>query len=176
MQKLQPSLVPGVRRAKPNLIWYGAGCLVLAVGLLSLLGVGGYLFVRWRTGAFDVAAPREARWDGRTPLRCAGNDQMTVRGVNAALPSGAAIVATDNCVLTLEDVNVTAPIALQAQGNARVTVYRGSLHGSQLALVAMGTARVILWQTRVDGGMNTAAPASIEMHCRDNLCWSSDGR
>jgi hypothetical protein len=165
-----------VPRVKTNLIWYGAGCLFLGAGFLVLFGVAGYLFVRWRTGAFGTAAAREARWDGRTPLRCAGNDQMTVTGVTAVLPSGAAIVATDNCGLTLEDVNVTAPIALRAQGNARVTVYRGTLHGSEVALVAMGTARVTLWQTRVDGGMNTAAPASVEMHCRDNLCWSSDGR
>jgi hypothetical protein len=169
----------GVPKAKTHLVWYGAGCLVLLlVGLVVLGAIGGYAFVRWRAGAFGTsgATAGSARWDGRTPLRCAGSDQVTVRGITAGLPSGAAIVATDNCVLTLEDVNVTAPIALQAQGNARVTVYRGNLHGSELALVAMGTARVILWQTRVDGGMNTAAPASIEMHCRDNLCWSSDGR
>jgi hypothetical protein len=107
-----------VRRVKTNLIWYGAGCLVLAVGLVGLLGLGGYGFARWRAGAFGIsgAAARAARWDGRTPLRCAGNDQMTVRGVTAALPSGAAIVATDNCVLTMDDVNVTAHTSATLKG------------------------------------------------------------
>ena len=163
VQKLQPSQLPDVPRLKTNLIWYGAGCLVLGVGLVGLLGLGGYIFARWRAGAFGAAgaAPREAHWDGRTRLRCAGNEQIMVRGVTAVLPSGAAIVATDNCVLTMEDVNVTAPIALQAQGNARVTVYRGSLHGSEVALVAMGTARVTLWGTTINGGTNIAAPASL---------------
>ena len=53
-----------------------------------------------------------------------------------------AIRAGGNCNLTLVGMNITAPVAIEASGNARVTIQGGAINGSTHSIVARGNAQV----------------------------------
>jgi hypothetical protein len=86
-------------------------------------------------------------WDGKTTLECGGNDEMTFEDRKATL-GGTAVIASGNCHLRLKRCTIVADVAIEAGGNARVTVEEGSIEGKRLAVEAGGNAVV-----EVRGGM-----------------------
>lgn len=68
-------------------------------------------------------------WDGSEPLVCGGNDDIEVSGVNAKFTSGAAVVVRSNCKVTLKNCTIQSPVAINASGNATVTIVNGTING-----------------------------------------------
>ena len=106
-------------------------------------------------------------WDGTEPLQCTGVDDLRVTGVTATFTGGSAIIATGNCHLTCTDCTISAPTAIEASGNAQVTIINGSVKGTNLLADASGNARVTIsgnvtssGRTQEKGNAKVSAPAS----------------
>jgi len=152
-----------VDKAKSQLMWWAFGAGIV---LLVVVGVAGLGFYIWRSAAAGAhsgpvgASATAAKWDGKSALTCGGNTALTVDGVTANL-GGAAISAAGNCQLTLTNVDVTAGTAIEAGGNAVVTVQGGKLTGSAFAVHAMGNAKVNMKGTKVSGKTEALANAKV---------------
>jgi hypothetical protein len=150
-------------KAKSEITWWAIGCGVLALVGIFVVGLGIYI---WRTAATSMSATTTSRsataakWDGKSPFTCGGNDSVTLTGVKASL-SSTAITANGNCTLTLSNVDITAPTAIEANGNANVTVTGGSLNGSTYAVKANGLAKVNMTGTTVTGKTLASGAAKI---------------
>ncbi len=108
-------------------------------------------------------APREAKaaaWDGKSTFECKANDAVTLSGITANV-SGTAIKASGNCQLTLVNVNLTAPVAIDAGGAAKITMTGGSITATTNAVVAAGAAKVDLVGTKVAGKSKKSGAANI---------------
>ena len=92
-----------------------------------------------------------ATWDGTTTFECGGNDAPILSGQTVTLTASPAIRTRANCRLTLENMNITAPVVIDAQGNSRVTVTGGSLNGAQNSIVASANASVDVGGATVTG-------------------------
>jgi hypothetical protein len=134
--------------------------------LVMALGIGGtILYVMHSAETSGVTttsatAAAAAKWDGKSPLECGGNDVVAVSGVTATL-GGTASKAGGNCQLTLTDVNITAPIGIEASGNAKVTVSGGSITSSSNSIVAGAASHVTCSGTKVTGKAKATAAAKI---------------
>ena len=74
------------------MIWgWVIGGIILVVAVLLLGGIGLYAYVN-RNATSSAAASAAAKWDGKTPFTCAGNDDIAISGVTAGV-SGTAITA-----------------------------------------------------------------------------------
>lgn len=137
------------------MIWgWIIGLIILAIIVLGGIGLGIYIYFQAKDGG-SAAAPKTAQvtqWDGKSTLTCGGNDAISVTGVNAT----AGIKAGANCQVTLVNVNITAPVAIDASGNAKVTMTGGSINASTSSVVAGGLAKVDLIGTKVTGGKSKA--------------------
>ena len=69
--------------------------------------------------------------------------------------------ASANCQLTLTGVNITAPVPIEASGNAKVTVTGGSIRGSTNSVVASSNAKVDFVGTKVTGKAKTSGLAKV---------------
>ncbi|MFK7992206.1 MAG: hypothetical protein AB8I08_39670 [Sandaracinaceae bacterium] len=96
------------------------------------------------------AAP-ERQWDGRSPLRCGGNERVTGSGLTATFESGPAIHAEGECEVRLRDVNVSGPTGIVAAGSAQVIVHTGVLQVRDVAADARDRASVRLSRLVVIG-------------------------
>lgn len=96
-----------------------------------------------------------AKWDGKSPFTCSGNDNLRLNGVSAKL-STTAITASGNCHLTLVNVDVTAPTGIEAGVNAVVTVQGGSITGTTFAIHATANAKVDVTGAKVSGKTQAA--------------------
>lgn len=151
-------------KAKSNIIWYGIGCGILFVVGVGILGLGLYIWHSAKT-AMDsstttTTTPRAAtaaKWDGKSTFDCGGNDAVTLTGVKAS--SG--ITAGGSCQLTLVGCDITAPIGIDANGNAVVTITGGSINGSTFAVKANGLAKVTMTGTKVTGKTQAMGLAKI---------------
>jgi hypothetical protein len=104
-----------------------------------------------KTGSVPTKEVKAATWDGKSPFTCGGVENVKIEKVDANITSGTAINVMGMCQLTLVNVNVTAPVALEVGGNAKVTMTGGSLKGKTKAISAGGNATVTLSGTKVDG-------------------------
>jgi hypothetical protein len=144
-------------KVKSNLIWYGAGCVVVLIVLLGLGGLGVYIYLQYvkasaaGAGAAPSGAAKTAVWDGKSTYTCSGSDNVTITGTKANLSSGTAVTASGNCRLQLVNVDITAPTGIEALATAVVTVQGGSVTSSTLAAKAMGSGQVIFQGTKVSG-------------------------
>lgn len=148
-----------VAKAKSALLWYViTGVLVLGI----VLGVVIYLkhTVKKALDQPSPTATAAAKWDGKSPLSCGGNDVVTIDGVTAKL-DGTAVTAGGNCKLTLNKVDITAPTGIEAGGNAIVTVTGGSITATDAAVHAGGGAKVNLTGTKVTGKIQKVGGAAI---------------
>ena len=151
-----------VDKAKSQLMWWAFGAGVVLLVLVGLAGLGLYIVRNANAPApgDTAAASAAAKWDGKSPFECAGNQAVTISGVTATL-GGAAVKATGNCHLTLADVNVSGAPGLEATGNAVVMVQGGKLAGSPLAVHATGNAKVTLAGTVLSGKTQTQGNAKV---------------
>lgn len=148
-----------VAKAKSAILWY------VITGVVVLAIVGGVVWYLKHTvkKALDqpsATATAAAKWDGKSPLSCGGNDEVTIEGVTAKL-EGVAVNAAGSCKLTLKNVDITAPSGIHAGGNAIVTVTGGSITATDLAVQALGNAQVHLTGTNVTGKTKALGGAKI---------------
>lgn len=125
-----------------------AGFVVLLLGI----GLVGYIAYK---GAFAGLAPPDklvgTSWDGASTLVCAGHDDMYVSNVTTKLAQGPAISASEHCTIHLDNVDVTAPTALDIEGNAHVIMTGGRLSGSDAAIDGRGNGTIDLTGTKLEG-------------------------
>ncbi len=148
-------------KAKSEIMWWGIGCGVLLVVGLGLAGLGFYI---WHAATTDtVGSARSAaaaKWDGKSPFTCGGSDNVKIEGVTAKL-SDTAVTALGSCQLTLVNVNLDAPNAIEAGGNAVVTVQGGTINGTTLAIHAAANAQVHITGAKVTGKTQAQANGKI---------------
>jgi len=146
-----------VAKAKSAIIWY------VAFGLITLIVVGGtiwYIKHTVKKAVTESTAKAEKTWDGKTPLVCAGSDDVIVEGVTAKL-DGVAITANGACKVTLKNCDITGADAIDANGSAVITVTGGSITGSAFVVKALGSAKVALTGTKVTGKLQHLGAATI---------------
>jgi hypothetical protein len=153
-------------KAVSNLIWWAGGCLIMSLVGIGVLGLGWYIYGEVLAGASGQgpatsSTVTEASWDGKTPFTCAAGQNLKLSKVKATLASGTAITASASCKLELVDVEIDAPVPLQALGNAEVSVKGGKLKGKPDAVKALGNAKVTLAGTTVEGKTSALGGAKI---------------
>lgn len=164
--KLERHLTKKVDQKISGCIW---GLVIGGIILVAFIGVG--IFIWWKVseampgGSASTAPARTAgkatAWDGRSTFECAGSDVVKLEGVTANLASGTAIKAGANCQLTLVNMTITAPVVIDAAGNAKVTVTGGSLQGSTNSIVAGANAQVTVTGAKVTGKTKSSANGKI---------------
>lgn len=155
-----------VDKAKSTVVWWGIGCFIVLVVVGGLAALGGYIW--WSASksmsGSSAAAGGEAQaatWDGKSAFSCGGVDHKKLKGVTANIASGSAITAGANCELELEDVNITAPVCIEALANAKVTVKGGTFNCSQNSAKALGNAQVTFQGSKVTGKPSAAGAAKV---------------
>jgi hypothetical protein len=146
-----------VNKAKSAIIWYVMGAII------SAAVVGGVVWYLKRTVKKAVAestGQAKSAWDGKHTLTCGGSDNFTISGVTSKL-DGVAVTATGGCVLTLDNVSLTATTGIEAGGGAVITVKGGSITATADAVHAMGGAKVNLVGTKVAGKLEHMGGAAI---------------
>jgi len=107
------------------------------------------------------AEPTAAPDDGSTYV-CSGNMRIALGGQTMVVTGpGPAIRASANCQLTLTNMNITGPVAIEAGGNARVVIVGGSLTGTDKSIVASANAKVSVSGTTVTGDTEQNGHAEI---------------
>jgi hypothetical protein len=81
-------------------------------------------------------------WDGTEPFVCTGNDIMRIEKVNVTFRGSPAISAIGNCKLVISDSTLSAPIVVEAGGNAAVDLRRCTIVGSTTGISAGGNAKI----------------------------------
>ena len=152
-------------KAKSQVMWWGIGCGILLIVGIGIAAFGLYIWKSTKdamssTSSTSTKTATAAKWDGKTPFTCTGNDSFTLSGVKANL-SSTAITAGANCTLTLVNCDITAPTAIDASGNANITVTGGSLNGSAFAVKAGALAKVTMSGTTVTGKTSATGAAKI---------------
>ena len=149
------------------MIWgWIIGAVILGIIVLTFAGIGLYAYMQAKDAgerANGTAPPKAATagaWDGKSTFECKGNDVITLTGVKVN-GAGTAIRASGNCTLTLSGVDITAPIAIDANNNAKVTMTGGSIKASTNSVVAAGVSKVTLVGTTVSGKSKATAGAKI---------------
>lgn len=119
------------------------GCIVvgIAVAIVGTLGAAVAGFLLWgasREAPSASSVAPVAAWNGATPFRCSGGDEVVLTGVTANLPNDVAITVSGNCELTLVDSSITARVGLEGDSNGvirlRNSVLRGSEAGARLSM------------------------------------------
>lgn len=131
------------------------------VGLLLIGGVilGVYIWLKADAPSGAVAAKQAeaASWDGKTPFSCGGNDVIALTGTNATQ----GVTAGGNCQLTLTNVTINAPVAINAGGNAKVNVVGGAVTGTVNSAVVSANGSVTFTGTKVTGKSSKSGNGKI---------------
>lgn len=88
-----------------------------------------------------IADPVPSDWDGRSPFLCTSGVHL-IRNVQANLPHGTAVQALGGCQVVLDGVTIRAKVGIRATGNAVIEVRGGQIVGTDVAVSALGHARV----------------------------------
>ncbi len=100
-------------------------------------------------------------WDGSAPLMCGGSQSITVENLTINLPGSSAIQAGGNCQVTLINTTLTAGTAIDAGGDAVITIRGGSVTGTENALSLGGNARVNIEQGAVVNGPISSGGSAV---------------
>lgn len=153
-----------IRNKISGWIW---GLVIGAFILLLIAGV--FAWVIWTamkasTETANASNPANAKavtWDGKSPYTCGAADNVTIEKVTAKLSTGTAITAAGSCQLTLVNVDITAPVVVEASANAKVTFKGGSVNGSTNSAVASANAKVDFVGTTVKGPTKQTANGKV---------------
>ena len=164
--KLEKHFTKKVDQKISGCIW---GLVIGGIILVAFLGFGIWMWLQVKDampgGSASTTPARTpstaTAWDGKSTFECGGSDVVKLEGITASLAAGTAIKASVNCQLTLVNMNITAPVAIEAVGNARVTVTGGSLQGSTNSIVAAANAQVTVTGTKVTGKTKSSANGKI---------------
>lgn len=136
----------------------------LIVVVVVSLGGSGAAFMRC-AGRSSMAS--SLVWNGSEPLVCGGNDNISVSGVTANFNAGSAIHAGANCHVRCTDCTLSAPVAIEAGGNAEVVIINGSVKGTTLLADASGNAHVtvtgnvtVAGASKQSGNAKVSAPSA----------------
>jgi cbb3-type cytochrome oxidase subunit 3 len=139
--------------------------IVVFIGLF--VGVGWYVYKQVASASADragtTAEAKAAAWDGQTPFKCGGNDNVRLEGIKATFADGVAITAGGNCQLTLVNLEIEAPTAIKAGGNTVVTIEGGRIEGTTTAIDAGAKAKIIGAGVELTGKTKKKGLASIEI-------------
>ncbi|MCK5797570.1 MAG: hypothetical protein KAI47_10325, partial [Deltaproteobacteria bacterium] len=102
-----------------------------------------------------VAAPASARFRTRGPIVCKDSQHMTVYNVRIAT-RGVAVIAKDNCELTIVKSQIRAGVAIKASENAVVKLVRCDVSGQKSAVVASDNAEVHAKRGTIWGAIRTS--------------------
>jgi hypothetical protein len=159
-------------KAKTEIIWWGIGCFIVFLVVVGLAGLGYYIYAEAKKSTTPPSASdkrggddddlEEADWDGKEPFSCGGSKELIIKGVTAKLDKDTAITANANCVLVLEDVDITADVGIQTGANAVVTVKGGKVEGKTAAAKALGNSTITFDGTKVKGKKEKLGGAKIE--------------
>ena len=147
-----------------SMIWgWVIGAIIIGVMVVVGVGVGIWVYMQSKSMSTASASgtPKSVTWDGTSPFSCGGADIVKLEKVKATLTTGTAITAAGNCQLTLVNVDVAAPLPIEATGNAKVTVTGGSLKGAPDAIVAGANAQVTVAGATVTGKAKSSGNGKI---------------
>ena len=152
-----------VNEAKSAVLWWLVGLGITLV--VAFAGIGG---VMWLISAkqAELATPADpgsasvTKWDGKSAFSCGAAEVVKLEGVTAKL-DGTAITATAGCTLLLKDVKVTAPVCIDAQNAAKITVSGGTYTCAQNSVVAQNAAEVKFEGAKVTGKAKTTGAAKV---------------
>ncbi len=140
--------------------------VVIGIAVVTVAAIGIVIAVVVFDAAGSGSAPApifaEPAWDGTTPFRCGGNDQVTIEGVTANLPNDVAITASVNCSVTIIDSTINARAGIAASGNAAIELRRTTINatetGADLALnnqLTLDGSQIVAGGVGVDAKMNS---------------------
>lgn len=159
----QPTAGPAAASApaaKAGLGGCAIAAIVVAIGLLVVL-IGGFVALR-----YFVKNVTEGNavftTDGSMPVVCTGNQSVRLKGVQMRFPDAAAVVASGNCHVTLENVTIEAGTGILASANAHVKVEGGSVTGTDAAVIASANAHVSFSGTTVKGPVQASGNAKVQ--------------
>lgn len=139
---------------------------LIPVGISLLVG-GIIAFTSWSATSSTTGSGLGAGlggiggWNGKTPILCGGNDEMTMTGVRAVFGSGTAVTVGGNCHFTCKSCDLEAPQVISAGGNAQVDLIDCVVKGTQ-AVVAGGNSEVrIVGASHVFGTVTSDANAEV---------------
>jgi hypothetical protein len=162
----QPAPAPGAPSGQPapaaknGLGGCAIAAIVVAVGLLLVLIAG---FFALKHFVADVTQGNAVfTTDGSMPVVCAGNQSVRLKGVQMRFPDAAAVVASGNCHVTLENVTIEAGTGILASANAHVKVEGGSVTGTDAAVIASANAHVSFSGTTVKGPVQASGNAKVQ--------------
>lgn len=141
-------------RAKSEISWFIGTIVVIGLILVGAVGLGIYIYVVAKDGGGvhkPTAGGDDTKWDGKAPFSCGGNDEPKITGTVANLPGKTAITVSGNCHLTLENVQITAAIGIDASSNGQVVMNGGSIHATTNTAVASGNAQVVITGAQTTG-------------------------
>ncbi len=148
-----------------SMIWgWVIGAVILGLIAVIFVGVGIWVYAQSKSAAASTggsAALKSVTWDGTSPFTCGGVDVVKLEKVKANVATGTAITAGGNCQLTLVNVDVTAPLPIDASGNAKVTMTGGSLKGTPEAIVASANASVTVAGASITGKTKASGNGKI---------------
>ena len=102
--------------------------------------------------------PEIVEWDGASQYTCGGSKVVEIHNAKAELAKGAAIKVQGSCQLTLVDVTVKAPIALEVGGNAKAILEgKTALEGSEFAIKINGNGVVESHGAKITGEKKVSA-------------------
>ena len=131
--------------------------LIPLIVLIAILGSSGAWWFTRNSGFGSSLV-----WDGKTPFECGGNDDYSVKDVKAEFTAGTAIIANGNCHFTCTNCTIKAPTAIEAGGNAQVTIINGSVEGTETMVEAGGNARVnISGNATASGAVKSGGNAKV---------------
>ena len=98
-------------------------------------------------------------WDGKSAFSCGGSEVVELRAkAPVELAKGPAIKVGGSCLLTIVDVSVKAPVALEVGGNAKATLQgKTALEGSEFAVKIMGNGVVESQGAKITGEKKISA-------------------
>jgi hypothetical protein len=153
-----------IRNKISGWIW---GLVIGAFILILLAGVFAWaiwMAMKAKDDTASASSPESAKaaaWDGKAPYECSGVDNVTIEKVTAKLSTGPAIKASGNCQLTCTNCDITAPIVVDASGNAVVTFKGGSVNGSENSAVASANGKIDFQGTTVKGASKASANGKV---------------
>lgn len=113
----------------------------------------------------QVRAPRA---DARVgTFVCDGEMTKVLKGVVISAPNGPAVIAKDNCDLTIKGATLQGKRAVVVKGNASVKIIGSTLQGHEHAVLAKDNADVTIKKSTVSGKLT--AKDSADIHKKGNI-------
>lgn len=142
-------------RAKSAIVSWIIGAVILGIIVLGAIGLGIYIWLEVKNPSKGVGTPTaggdDTAWDGKTPFTCDKNEEPKITGTVANLPGKTAITVKGNCHLTLENVQITAAIGIDASSNGQVVMNGGSINATTNTAVASGNSQIVIKGAKVTG-------------------------